>query len=80
MRSFARRRFAENAEAVSLDDPRRRLPIFACILTKPISWGEPTTLTGPGFPERLFLTDGGVYDISVSNLYESPSRSAVPAA
>jgi NTE family protein len=26
------------------------------------SWGEPTTLTAPGFTKRLFLTDGGVYD------------------
>jgi NTE family protein len=25
-------------------------------------WGEPTTLTAPGFTKRLFLTDGGVYD------------------
>lgn len=26
------------------------------------SWGEPTTLTEPGFTDRLYLTDGGVYD------------------
>jgi NTE family protein len=26
------------------------------------SWNEPTTLSGPGFTERLFLTDGGIYD------------------
>lgn len=26
------------------------------------SWGEPTTLSEPGFTDRLFLTDGGVYD------------------
>lgn len=26
------------------------------------SWGEPTTLSEPGFAKRLFLTDGGVYD------------------
>lgn len=26
------------------------------------SWGEPTTLTGTKFTDKLFLTDGGVYD------------------
>lgn len=26
------------------------------------SWGEPTTLTGSKFTDKLFLTDGGVYD------------------
>ncbi|WP_316186575.1 MULTISPECIES: patatin-like phospholipase family protein [unclassified Bradyrhizobium] len=26
------------------------------------SWGEPTTLTGSKFSDKLFLTDGGVYD------------------
>lgn len=26
------------------------------------SWAEPTTLSEPGFTQKLFLTDGGVYD------------------